>query len=151
MANMVEIRLHTLTCEFAGDDGDDLELSGVFTAETFDVENAIKTSNIIFDFPDGLIRLRKGESATIDRAVRVALRSPTDDPVIAGELFVKFGGELVEGRRSGHRRLPWRRVADSTRHRHHQLRTTDVAPLFRQELTGRADRYEHRVRAPVVG
>jgi hypothetical protein len=96
MANMVEIRLHTLTCEFAGDDGDDLELSGVFKAETFDVENAIKTSNIIFDFPDGLIRLRKGESVTIDRAVRVALRSPTDDPVIAGELFVKFGGELVE-------------------------------------------------------
>jgi len=96
MANMVEIRLHTLTCEFAGDDGDDLELAGVFKAETFDNESAIKTSTVIFDFPNGPIRLRKGESATIDQAVRVVLRSPGDDPPDAGELFVRFGGDLIE-------------------------------------------------------
>jgi hypothetical protein len=96
MANMVEIRLLTLTCEFAGDDGDDLELAGVLRAETFDTENAIKTSNVIFDFPNGPIRLRKGESANIDQAVRVALRSPLDDPPDAGELFVRFGDDLIE-------------------------------------------------------
>jgi hypothetical protein len=96
MANMVEIKLHTLTCEFAGDDGDDLEIAGVLRAETFDTQNAIKRTEILFDFPNGPVRLRKGESATIDSAVRVALRSPSDDPPDAGELFVRFGGDLIE-------------------------------------------------------
>jgi len=96
MAKMVEVRLHGLTCEFAGDDGEDLEVTGTFTVLTFDDPSVVKTTNVIFDFPDGPIRMRKGESVAIDRAVRVTMATPSVDPPGFGELFVKFGGELVE-------------------------------------------------------
>jgi len=96
MAKMVEVRLHGLTCEFAGDDGDDLEVTGVFKVLTFDDPSLIRTTNVIFAFPNGPIRMRKGETEAIDRDVRVLMATPSVDPPGFGELFVKFGGDLVE-------------------------------------------------------
>ena len=94
---MVEVRLHGLTCEFAGDDGEDLEVTGTFTVLTFDDPSAIRTTNVIFDFPDGPIRMRKGESVAFDdRDVRVLMATPSVDPPGFGELVVKFGGDMVE-------------------------------------------------------
>lgn len=97
MAKMIEVRLHSLTCEFAaGDDGDDLEVAGTLTVQSFDDPSIIRTSETIFNFPDGPIRLRKGESATIDRDVRVTMATPSVDPPGIGSLYVKFGGNLIE-------------------------------------------------------
>jgi hypothetical protein len=96
MAKMIEVRLHGLTCEFAGDNGEDVEVTGTFTVLTFNDPSVIKTTNVIFDFPDGPIRIRKGESVAIERDVRVLMATPSMDPPGFGELFVKFGGDLVE-------------------------------------------------------
>lgn len=96
MAKMVEVRLHGLTCEFAGDDGDDLEVAGVFNVQTFDDPSLIKSTEVIFDFPDGPIRMHKGENVAIDRDVRVVMATPSVDPPGVGNLFVRFGGDLVE-------------------------------------------------------
>ena len=97
MAKMCEVRLHGLTCEFAGDvEGDDLEVAGTFTVLTFDVPSIIRTQDVIFDFPNGPIRMRKGESVAIDRHVRFSMATPEVDPPGFGALFVKFGGDLVE-------------------------------------------------------
>jgi hypothetical protein len=96
MAKMVEIKLHALTCEFAGDEGENLEVTGTFAAFTFDDPSVMRTTNILYDFPDGPIRLRKGESREISRDVRVLLATPSVDPPGFGDLFVRFGGDLVE-------------------------------------------------------
>jgi hypothetical protein len=96
MAKMIEVKLHGITCEFAGDDGDDLEVAGTFTVDSLTVEGTIKTSEEIFGFPNGPIRLRKGESAGINRDVRVLMSTPSVDPADFGAFFVKFGGRVVE-------------------------------------------------------
>jgi hypothetical protein len=96
MAKMVEVKLHDLTCEFAGDEGDNLEVTGVFKVLAFDDPSAIKTTEIIFDFAGGPIQMRKGESAAINRDVRVLMATPSVDPPGFGNLFVKFGGDLTE-------------------------------------------------------
>ena len=97
MAKMIEVRLHGLTCEFAGDDGEELEVTGTFTALTFDDPSVIITRNVIFEFPGGPLRMRKGESVAIDRDVRVTIATPSVDPPGFGELFMKFGGDLEFG------------------------------------------------------
>ena len=119
MAKIIEVRLHGLTCEFAGDDGEGLEVSGTFTVLTFDDPSVIRTTNVIFDFPDGSIRMRKGESVAIDRDVRVLMATPHKDPPGIGALFVKFGGDLVEKDASGD-------TADSLGSQWETLHTKDV-------------------------
>ena len=96
MAKMVEVRLHGFTCEFAGDEGDDLEVTGIFKVLTFDDSSNIKTTEVLFDFPDGPIRMHKGSSVAMPRDVRVLLATPSVDPPGFGALFVKFGGDLAE-------------------------------------------------------
>jgi hypothetical protein len=96
MAKMIEVVLHGITCEFAGDDDDNLEVSGTFTVQSMTQQGVIKTSEVIFGFPNGPIRLRKGESAAINREVRVLMSTPSVDPPDFGAFFVKFGGRVVE-------------------------------------------------------
>jgi len=96
MAKMVEIKLHGLTCEFAGDDGEDLEVAGDLTVTTFDDPSVVKETKVVFDFPDGPVHLRKGERVAIGRDIRALMATPTEDPPGHGALFIKFGGELVE-------------------------------------------------------
>jgi hypothetical protein len=96
MAKFVEVKLHGLTCEFADDEDDGLEVTGTFKALAFDDPSAIKTTKVIFDFAGGPIRMRKGESTKIDRDVRVLMATPSVDPPGIGSLFVKFGGDLIE-------------------------------------------------------
>ena len=96
MAKNIDVNLHALTCEFAAEDeGDRLELSGRLMVFTFDDPSVIRTEHVLFDFPDGVIRLRKGETKAIERSVRVTMSAPTDDPPGIGEFFVKFGGNLL--------------------------------------------------------
>jgi hypothetical protein len=96
MAKIVEVRLHGLTCEFTREVGEHLEVTGKLKVESFDDPSVIRTEDVIFDFPEGPIRLRKGESALIGRDVRVTMATPSGgDPPGFGSLFIKFGGELA--------------------------------------------------------
>jgi hypothetical protein len=95
MAKNVDIKLHAFTCEFAGDEGDRLELTGRLMVFTFDDPSVIKTEQVLFDFPEGIIRLRKGETKAIEASVRVTMSTPAIDPPGIGEFFVKFGGNLL--------------------------------------------------------
>jgi hypothetical protein len=95
MAKMIEVKLHGLTCEFAGD-GDDLDVSGNLRVLAFDDPNNITSTTTIFDFAAGPIRMRKGESVQIVRDARVLMATPTVDPPGFGSLFIRFGGELVD-------------------------------------------------------
>jgi hypothetical protein len=94
MAKMIEVKLHGLTCEFAGDDG--IEIAGAFTVFTFDTPAEIRETKVIFDFPEGPIRLRKGESASINRDARVTVSTPEHDPPGFGAFNMTFGG-LLDG------------------------------------------------------
>jgi hypothetical protein len=96
MGKMVEVTLLSLTCEFAASDEGGLQLTGNFFLLGFDNPADIKTTKVIFDFPDGPIPLHKAETAPINRAERIAIRDPTFDPPVAGDLFFRFGGELVD-------------------------------------------------------
>jgi hypothetical protein len=94
MAKMIEVKLHRLTCEFAEVDGETLVVAGNFTVFTFDNPAVISETKVIFDFPDGPIRLRKGENVTINRNARVTVSTPTHDPPGFGAFNMTFGGSL---------------------------------------------------------
>jgi hypothetical protein len=94
MAKMIEVKLHRLNCEFAEVEGESLVVAGNFTVFTFDDPSVISESKVIFDFPDGPIRLRKGESVAINRAARVTVSTPTSDPPGFGAFNMTFGGSL---------------------------------------------------------
>jgi hypothetical protein len=96
MAKIIEVKLLGFTCEFAGDAGDDLEVAGSLKVLSFDDPSVILTDQVLFDFPDGPLKMRKGQTIAINRDVRVAMATPSVDPPGFGELFVKFGGEIVE-------------------------------------------------------
>jgi hypothetical protein len=92
MAKMVELRLRGLTCEFSPDDGSSFDLTGQFTALALLDSGAVSETKIIFDFPDGPIRMRQGVNVALDREVRVTLHTLEDPPGSAKS--VKFGGDL---------------------------------------------------------
>ena len=97
MAKVVEIKLHALTCEFAGDEGDDLEVAGNFRVLTFDDPSAVKTDQVLFDFPDGPIKMRKGQRVPINRDVRISMATPSvPEPPRARRAVREIGGEVVE-------------------------------------------------------
>jgi hypothetical protein len=70
-------------------------VTGNLKVLSFDDPSVIRTEDLIFDFPEGPIRLRKGETAAIGRDVRVTMATPSVDPPGFGSLFVQFGGELA--------------------------------------------------------
>ena len=96
MAKMVGITLQSLTCEFAGDEGNDLEVGGNLVVHGFDDPAAILETKTIFDFPDGPIRLRQGATATLNKEARMAMATPSVDPPGFGTLFIQFGGSVIE-------------------------------------------------------
>ena len=94
MAKMIEVKLHRLTCEFAEVAGESLVVSGAFTVFTFDDPSVISETKVIFDFPDGPVRLRKAESVAINRDARVTVSTPSSDPASFGAFNMTFGGSL---------------------------------------------------------
>jgi hypothetical protein len=96
MAKMIEVKLHRLTCEFAGpnDDGE-LKLSGNLRVLAFVDPNNITFNETIFEFPNAPIRMRKGNSIDINRDVRVLMATGGEDPPFATH-FVRFGGQVIE-------------------------------------------------------
>lgn len=97
MPKMIEIRLLGLFCDFAHDEGDDLEIAGrlhAFTtvSDTGEVHDALD----IFTFPDGPISIRPQQFVAINHAVRLSLATPSiDTPPFVGDVL-HFGGTLFE-------------------------------------------------------
>lgn len=95
MGKMVEVKMHGLFCEFAGPQDDEvLELKGSFKVLRLGQNSNVDRTEVVFDFPSGPKRMRKGDSLAINKAVSVALATPITDPGPEGH-FVKFGGELT--------------------------------------------------------
>jgi hypothetical protein len=95
MPKLVEIKLHRLTCEFADDEPGPLAITGNLVVLAYDIESDIKRTEVLYNFPNGPIHLRKGESKEINADVRMGMNLPSQDyPLKLAPDFVKFGGEL---------------------------------------------------------
>jgi hypothetical protein len=96
MAKMIEVRLHSLTCEFASNGDEEVEVNGLFQVLAFDKPSSVTSTDTIYDFPNGPVRMREGDSLDIDKDIRILMATPSvGDPPGYGSLFVKFGGNLA--------------------------------------------------------
>lgn len=96
MPKTVEIKLHRLTCEFADNLPEGLDIAGSFVVLAYDNESDIKQREVLYDSTDRPTRLRKGESVDVNRETRINLNAPSQDsPHKLAPDFVKFGAELT--------------------------------------------------------
>lgn len=95
MAKMVEVKLHTITCEFATNGP--YNLGGQITATTFNQSEAVLQSAVLHVFSDGPFQMREGDAFAVDRDVRLVMFSLEDPDNNTAAKMMKIGANLSTG------------------------------------------------------
>lgn len=95
MAKMIEIKLHTITCEFAVNGP--YNVGGEITATTFNQGGSALQNAVLYTFSDGPFQMREGETLTVNRDVRLVMFSLEDPDNDTAAKTLKIGANLNTG------------------------------------------------------